>query len=308
MRICSFLPSATEILCALGLQDAVAGVTYECDYPLQVRSKPVVVHTRLNSSDPAEIDRQVNEAASRGESLYRIDVGKLKEIHPDLIITQDLCRVCAASSDDLRTALSVLPPSTRVISLNPHRLSDIWNDILSVGEATGRQAEAASLVEALTRRVHAVQRAVAGVARRPRVLCLEWLNPPFIAGHWVPEMVEAAGGFDVMGCVGEPGFRASWDEILAAAPDIVVVMPCGYDLHRTADEVRGFAFPTGWKDVPAVRRGRVIAVAASSYFSRPGPRVATGVELLARAIHPARAFADVPSDAMANVAEYTPAA
>ncbi len=309
MRICSFLPSATEILCAIGLEDALYGVTYECDYPPQVRRKPAVVYTRLNASaDPAEIDRQVNEAVERGESLYRIDIEKLKQIQPDLIVTQDLCHVCAASSDDLRTALAVLPSSTRVISLNPHRLSDIWNNVVSVGEATGRQAEAAGLAEKLKQGVRKVQQAMSGVTQRPRVLCLEWLDPPFIAGHWVPEMVEVAGGTDVMGRVGEPGFRANWSEILKAAPEVVVVMPCGYDLQRTAEELRSCRFPVGWNQVPAVRSGRLIAVNASSYFSRPGPRVATGVEILARVIHPSRGWGDAPSGAMANVGKYAPAA
>ncbi len=309
MRICSFLPSATEILCAIGLEDAIAGVTYKCDYPPQVRSKPVVVYTRLNPcSDPAEIDRQVNEAVQRGESLYRIDIEKLKEIQPDLIITQDLCHVCAASSDDLRTALALLPSSTRVISLNPHRLSDIWNNIVSVGEATGRQVEAASLAETLKQRVQNIQQVVSGTGYRPRVLCLEWLDPPFIAGHWVPEMVEIAGGIDVMGQVGEPGFRAKWDEIFRATPGIIVVMPCGYDLERTADELRSFPFPEGWNRLPAVISSRVIAVNASSYFSRPGPRIATGVEILARVIHPECVSMDIPSAALENVHKYAPAA
>jgi iron complex transport system substrate-binding protein len=309
MRICSFLPSATEILCALGLQDAICGITYECDYPPEVRSKPVVVYTRLNCSlNPAEIDRQVNEAVWRGESLYRVDVEKLKQIRPELIITQDLCHVCAASPDDLRTALSVLPSSTRLISLNPHRLSDIWNDIVSVGGATGRQAEAESLVGQLKQRVHGVRQVGAGITQPPRVLCLEWLDPPFVAGHWVPEMVQIVGGIDVMGRAGEPGFRTTWEEIFKAAPEVVVVMPCGYDLRRTTSELRSLGLPTGWNKLPAVRAGRIIAVNASSYFSRPGPRVITGLEILAHALHPARMSGAVPSGAMAKVEKYAPAA
>src|SRR5262250_2135030 len=181
MRICSFLPSATEMLCALGLQDAICGITFECDYPPEIRGKPVVVRTRLQPSlNPADIDRQVNEAVQRGESLYRADVEKLKQIEPDLIVTQDLCHVCAASSEDLRTALSVLPSSTRIISLNPHRLSDIWNDIVTVGGATGRQAEAESLVGELMLRVEGVRQVGAMITQPPRVLCLEWLDPPFV--------------------------------------------------------------------------------------------------------------------------------
>jgi len=309
MRICSFLPSATEIVCALGLESELSGVTFECDYPPEVRSKPVVVNTRLKpSTDPAEIDRQVNDAVRGGESLYRVDVAKLREIQPDLIITQDLCHVCAASSDDLAAALAVLPPSTRLTSLSPHRLSDIWESIILIGQATGRQAEAARLVETLEQRVKAVQQATSKIGRRPRVLCLEWLNPPFIAGHWVPEMVEIAGGRDVMGRVGEPGFRAEWQDIFATAPEIVVVMPCGYDLPRTTAELRKFRFPERWHRLPAVVAGRVFAVSANSYFSRPGPRVATGVELLARAIHFQSLPIRIPSSAIVNVDKFAPAA
>jgi iron complex transport system substrate-binding protein len=257
MRICSFLPSATEILCALGLEDAICGITYECDYPPEVRSKPVVVYTRLQTSlDPAEIDRQVNEAVRRGESLYRIDIEKLKQIQPELIVTQDLCRVCAASSDDLAAAISILPTSTRVLSLNPHRLSHIWNDIVSVGKATAGQAEAAGLVGQLKQRLHAVRQVGARITQPPRVLCLEWLDPPFVAGHWVPEMVQIAGGLDVMGRAGEPGFRTTWEEIFKAAPDVLIVMPCGYDLQRTTAELRSLRLPAGWNKLPAVRTGR----------------------------------------------------
>ena len=309
MRICSFLPSATEILCALGLQDAICGITYECDYPPEVRTKPVVVHTRLSPLlNPAEIDRQVNHAVQRGASLYRIDIEKLKLIRPDLLITQDLCHVCAASSDDLAAALSVLPSSARVLSLNPRRLSDIWEDIVSVGRATGRVSEAEKLAEQLKQRVRTVRQVAAGIAQPPRVLCLEWLAPPFVAGHWVPEMVQIAGGIDVMGRVGEPGFRTTWEEIFKTAPDVVVVMPCGYDLQRTAAEVRSIGLPAGWNQLPAVRTGRVIAVDASSYFSRPGPRVATGLEILAHALDPARTPVPIPSDAMMNIGKYPSAA
>jgi iron complex transport system substrate-binding protein len=309
MRICSFLPSATEIVCALGLENDLAGVTHECDHPPEVRTKPVVVYTRLNpSSAPAEIDRQVNEAVRRGESLYRVDVEKLKEIQPDLIITQDLCHVCAASSHDLAAALAVLHSSTRVLSLSPRRLLDIWGNIISVGEATDRQAEAATLIETLKQRVQAARRAVSGIERPLRVLCLEWLDPPFVAGHWVPEMVEIAGGIDVMGREGEPGFRTEWKDIFAAAPEVIVIMPCGYDLERTAAELRKFSFPDGWNQVPAAVNGRVFAVRANSYFSRPGPRIATGVELLARAIHTPRLSVAVPSGAMVKVGRFAFAA
>ena len=299
MRICSFLPSATEIVYALGLGESLSGITYECDYPPEARNKPVVVHTRLpHSGNAAEIDRHVSEFMARGESLYRLDVEALKGIQPDLIITQDLCRVCAASPGDLNQALAVLPGVPRVLSLNPTRLADVWNDIRKVGEVTGRAREAEEVVSDLERRVAAVENAVSAVSLRPRVLCLEWLDPPFVAGHWVPEMVARAGGTDVMGHASEPGFRTSWDKVFAARPQVIVLMPCGYDLKKTVEESKQTQFPAGWKELPAVKEGRVYAVDPSSYFSRPGPRLATGVEILAHLLHPGRVVAVLPRAAV----------
>ncbi|MCI0355247.1 MAG: cobalamin-binding protein [Acidobacteria bacterium] len=286
MKICSFLPSATEIACALGLEEELAGVSYECDYPPQVRGKPVVVHSKVPaSSSAAEIDRHVREFMARGESLYRVDLDELQKIKPDLILTQDLCRVCAASPDDLGPALAVLEPCPTVLSLDPNGLADVWNDIRLVGGATGREKQARQLAEELQGRVRAVEEAVKGHSR-PRVLCLEWLDPPFVAGHWVPEMVSIAGGLDVLGRIGEPSFRATWEQIAEARPDFAVIMPCGYSLEQTASEYRWMDFPAVWNTVPAVRAGRVFAVDPSSYFSRPGPRLADGLELLAHILHP----------------------
>lgn len=290
VRICSFLPSATEILYALGLADSVAGITYECDYPPAARAKPVVVNTRLaHATNPAEIDRQVNEFMARHESLYEVDLEALKNIQPDLIITQDLCHVCAASPGDLASALANLPRAPQVLSLIPNTLADVWNDIRTVGQAAGRGSEAEGLVSELRARVAKVEQAVSGVSARPRVLCLEWLDPPFVAGHWVPDMVARAGGQDVLGKVGEPGYRVPWEKIFAAQPEVIVVMPCGYHLEQTVEEFRSMRFPPSWNDLLGVREGRVFAVDPSSYFSRPGPRLATGVEILGYICHPDRA-------------------
>ncbi len=300
MRICSFLPSATEILYALGLGESVAGITYECDYPAEARQKPVVVNTRLpRTSKPAEIDRLVNESMARHESLYQIEMEALRAIQPELIITQDLCHVCAASPGDLASALSVLPRPPEVLSLNPHTLEDVWNDIRAVGKATGRAPEAERLVKSLEERVARVEQATGAQPRRPRVLCLEWLDPPFIAGHWVPEMVARAGGSGVMGRVGEPGFRTTWDKLLGTEAEIVVLMPCGYHLKEVVEEFKTFRFPAGWDRLPAVQNERVFAVDASSYFSRPGPRLAIGVEALGRLLHPERVRVELPNAAMA---------
>ena len=309
MRICSFLPSATEIVCALGLERELAGVTHECDYPPEVRTKPVVVYSRIKpSSAPAENDHQVNDAVGRGESLYRLDVDKIREIQPDLIITQDLCHVCAASSDDVAAALAVLPSTGRVLSLSPHCLSDICDNIILIGEATSRQTQAAALVAALKKRIQAVKNAISQTQSRPRVLCLEWLEPPFIAGHWVPEMVEIAGGTDVLGRIGEPGFKAGWDEIFRSRPEAIVMMPCGYRMREASDELRRLNFPDLWRKLPAVMNGYVTAVDASSYFSRPGPRIVTGLEILAGIIHPEGASKSIPPDSVGRLRLCPPAA
>jgi iron complex transport system substrate-binding protein len=287
MRICSFLPSSTEIVYALGLEDSLAGVTFECDYPPQSRQKPVVVHTKLpHGLSPEEIDRNVNEFAARGESLYRLDLEKLQAIQPDLIITQDLCHVCAASPHDLGAVLPRLANPPRVLSLRPQCLEDVWHDIVTVGEATGREMEAVRLVAELKGRVTRVRTLAAKSSLpRPRVLCLEWLNPPFIAGHWVPEMVALAGGEDALGKAGVPSYRTNWEQIIASRPDIILFMPCGYSAAQTCNEVKVFRFPEGWQELPAVRDRRVYALDATSYFSRPGPRLADGLEILLRIIH-----------------------
>jgi iron complex transport system substrate-binding protein len=299
MRICSFLPSATEILFALGLGDSVAGVTFECDFPPEARQKPVVVTTRMKQRfGPAAIDQEVSEFMARGESLYQVDEEKLAEIKPDLIITQDLCHVCAASPGDLASALTKLSPAPRVMTLSPHSLSDVWSDILAVGEATERTSEAHRLMAEIEQRISRIEKAAGSAGARPRVLCLEWLDPPFIAGHWVPEMARLAGGEDVLGKVGEPGFKSSWEAITAAKPEVFVVMPCGYHLEEVVREFRGLHFPPTLYDVPAFETGRIYAVDASSHFSRPGPRLAAGVEVLAQILHPDRISISFPQPAM----------
>jgi iron complex transport system substrate-binding protein len=281
MRICSFLPSATEILFALGLGDSVMGVTFECDHPPEARGKPVVVCSNLAQGlSEREIDRQVKMISGAGQSLYRLDVAKLREIGPDLIVTQDLCHVCAASPADLGAVLAQLPAVPEVIALSPRTLADVWGDILRVGQATGREREASRIVRGIEDRIRAIQE-----ARRegdpPRVLCLEWLDPPFVAGHWVPEMVALAGGIDVLGRAGEPGYEVDWPAAIASAPEVVLVMPCGYHKPEVEEELRKILFPARWQSMPAVRNGRVFAVDASAYFSRPGPRLVEGIAVMA---------------------------
>jgi iron complex transport system substrate-binding protein len=291
MRIVSLLPSSTEILYALGLGDSVVGITHECDYPPEARTKRVVVRSRLpHTADPAEIDRLVREFTDRGESIYAVDADALRELYPDLIVTQDLCHVCAASPDDLASALSVLPRTPRVLTLNPHTLGDVWDDVRKVGAATGRESPAEALAIQLDEKVAAVKRAVSDLlqngAPRPRVLFLEWLDPPFCSGHWVPEMISIAGGIDVLGKVGVPSPTVTWDQISSAKPEVILIGPCGYNLERAADEFSRLALPDAWHQLPAVQQGRVFITYANSYFSRPGPRLADGVAMVASALHP----------------------
>jgi iron complex transport system substrate-binding protein len=286
VRICSLLPSATEILYALGLGDAVVGVTHECDYPPEAAKKPPLIRPRVDpQAPPAAINQDVMELASRGESIYAVDAELLATLAPDLIIAQDLCHVCAASPEDLATALTRFSKRPKILSLTPHSLADVWEDIRRIGEATGRRRDAQGLAITLAQRVAAIEMKVAAAAR-PRVLCLEWMDPFYIAGHWVPEMVVKAGGDDVLGRAGEPSFRATAEQIAETAAEIIVVMPCGYSSRRAIDEFDFQELSASWKNLPAICDKRVFGVDANSYFSRPGPRLADGVELLAHLFHP----------------------
>jgi iron complex transport system substrate-binding protein len=296
VQICSLLPSATEILFALGLGDSVVGVTHECDFPPEAAKKPPLIRPRVDPQAlPAVIDRQVTELVSRGESIYSVDAELLASLAPDLIITQDLCDVCAASPDDLATALSRFSKRPKILSLTPHSLADVWDDIRKIGEATGKRRDAQGLAITLQQKVAAIEMRVANTPR-PRVLCLEWMEPFYIAGHWVPEMVVKAGGEDVLGGAGEPSFRATAEQIAETAAEIILVMPCGYNSRRAAAEFSFKDLPSSWDRLPAIRDQRVFAVDANSYFSRPGPRLSDGVELLAHLFHPQIVPQNVPSE------------
>ena len=287
MRICSLLPSATEIAYAIGLGDSIIGVSHECDYPADAATKPSVLRTRIDpQAPPAEIDRQVSEIIRRGESIYAVDAEMLRALAPDLILTQDLCHVCAASPDDLATALTRMARPPRVLSLTPRSLREVWDDVRKVGEATGRQVEAETLARALNERVQKIASVAARLSSRPRVLCLEWLAPYYVGGHWVPEMVSCAGGEDVLGRAHQPSYQVTAEQIRQSRADVIVVMPCGYNLQRAAAECDARRFTESWRDLPAIRCNRVFAVDANAYFSRPGPRLADGVALLAHLIHP----------------------
>jgi iron complex transport system substrate-binding protein len=279
MQICSFLPSATEILYALGLGNSVAGVTFECDFPPEAAKKTVVVNTNLaHDLTAAEIDHDVNEYSSHGESLYRVDIQKLEAIKPDLIVTQELCDVCAISTSYVAKAVHQLSSRPQVLSLTPHTLEDVLKDVLRVGEATARDVEARELVSSLRERIAKVGEMTK--IQRPTVVCLEWLSPPFNGGHWIPEMIDLAGGVDPLGRLGKDSYRMEWDQVLRVDPDVVLVMPCGHNLERSVEEYHATQFPEAWKQVKAVRKGRIYAVNASAYFSRPGPRLVTGLEIM----------------------------
>jgi iron complex transport system substrate-binding protein len=299
MRIVSLLPSATEMLFALGLDREIVGVSHECDFPPQAKTKPVVIHSRLpHDVSPAEIDRLVSEYVHRGESLYAVDAEVLEALAPDLIITQDVCHVCAASPDDLVTALARFDRRPEVLCLNPQDLVDVWRDILWVGEESCRGPQAEMLLEKIGARLGVLEQQLPQSADRPRVAFLEWLQPFYVGGHWVPEMIQVAGGEDVLGKVRTPSFRVPLQDIVEAEPEVLLIAPCGYSAQQARTEYLSLELPEQWNAMPAVRNGRVYALEASSYFSRPGPRLVTGIETLAKLLHPA---IEVPSKAEAAV-------
>ena len=280
VRIASLVPSATETLFALGLGDSVVAVTHECDYPPGVEQLPHLTRSVIGDGlSAAEIDAAVRERTGRGEALYELDDELLEELYVDLIVTQAVCEVCAVSFEDVRAVAAKLPTEPEVISLDPSTFGEVLADIPRLAEAAGAAEAGERLAEEAAERVEEVELAIAGDPR-PRVAALEWLDPVYVGGHWVPQMIELAGGDDVLGLPGERSRTADWAEVEAARPEIVVSMPCGYYAERAAAETmlqRERLAPLG---------ARVVAVDAAAYFSRPGPRLVDGVELLANIFHP----------------------
>jgi len=290
MRIVSFLPSATEMVYALGLGDQLVGITHECDYPLEAKSKPVVVRSAIGTKGltSQQIDETVSRMLKAGQSLYTVDETLLKELAPDLILTQDLCQVCAPSGNEIKRVLQFLQRSPQIVYLTPTSLEEIFDNLRQVGEATGRTAEAEGLVRRLWKRVEAVADRARPLSLRPRVFCMEWLSPPYNAGHWMPELVELAGGVDGLARKRKDSVRIAWEQILEYAPEVLVLSPCGFHLEEVLRQAHLLTTYPEWEKIPAVERRHVYAVDASSYFARPGPRVVDGIELLAHLIHPDR--------------------
>ena len=288
MRICSLLPGATEIAFALGLGDNVVGVTHECDYPAEARQKPIVVRSLIDSNrmTSLEIDCWVSERLRSNKGLYIIDEERLRAAAPEVILTQGLCDVCAIDYDEVVVASESLPNKPKIVSLTPNCLTDVLDDVARVGEATGQRPKAETLVQALEQRISSVRERAAISSAHPPTACLEWFNPIYAAGHWIPEMIEIAGAEDVLGRRGEPSKKVEWQRIRESAPEIIVLMPCGFDIQRTLQEAVVLEQNAGWHELPAVKAGRVYAVNAHAFFSRPGPRLVDGLEILAHISHP----------------------
>jgi iron complex transport system substrate-binding protein len=288
MKIVSLLPGATEIVCALGLGDSLVAVTHECDYPAVVRTKPLITRSTIsNAMSSAEIDAAVRGQISAGKSLYTVDRDLFRALQPDVVLTQRLCRVCAVDYDDvLAAARTLTPPGPQLVSLEPNTLADVLDTIHTVAEAVDETEKADALCRELRTRIEAVRTVTSQTAYRPRVAFLEWLDPLFGGGHWTLEIIEIAGGTDGLGHKHRASTLVDWTEVVAYAPEVLIVAPCGFPVERAWEEMPSLAARPGFSDLPAVQAGRVFVVNGSDYFSRPGPRLVDGLELLAALLHP----------------------
>jgi iron complex transport system substrate-binding protein len=298
MRIVSLLPSATEIVCALGLRDELVGVTHECDWPPEVVGLPIMTRNALDlgGASSREIHRRVGDAVHGGSAIYALDEDALELADADLILTQELCTVCAVGYREVSDAVRTLELDTTVISLEPTSVEGILNTIATVGAMTDAEDAAVELVERLRGRLGAIESKAQERRERgfvgPRVVGLEWLDPPFAVGHWVPDQIRRAGGWDLLGQDGNPARPTTWDAVAEVDPDLLLLMPCGYHLAETVADWAATPRPDWLDDLSAIRRGHLIALDGSSYFSRPGPRVVDGIEMLAEIFDP-EAFRDL---------------
>ncbi|OLE70614.1 hypothetical protein AUF78_05685 [archaeon 13_1_20CM_2_51_12] len=285
MRICSLLPSATEIAFALGLGTQVVAVSHECDYPPEASNRPVLtksaIHRKIHRS--LEVDREVEQ---RGGDIYEIDEKLLEKLKPDLILTQELCHVCAVSYTKVKEAARILDADTKIVSLEPTNFEEIVDNILLIGRMTSRLGEAEKLAAQMLQRRNRVREKTRSLQDKPQVFFMEWLQPPWAGGHWIPQMVDYAGGVDGLGRLGKPSHRIDWTEVVKYQPEIIVLSPCGFDTNQVMEEAHVLASYEGWKKTPAFKSSRIYAVNASAYFSRSGPRVVDGLEILAHIIHP----------------------
>lgn len=288
-RIITTLPSATEIVALLGLQNHLVGITHECDYPPEVKSKPVVMRSVFDSTKMTsrEIDDVVLDRVTAGKSVYEIDESLLKSLSPDLIITQELCEVCATPLREVSKTIAHLDPQPRILSLTPHNLEEVIDDVLRVGRATGVESRAQNVVSQLRDRVRKVRQTVDNSrVTRPSVFCMEWMDPVYCSGHWMPELVDYAGGHEVLGRSSEPSTVVEWEEVLKANPDVIFLTVCGYDVRRTLSEILTLESKPGWNDLSAVKSGNVVILDSPSYYSRSGPRLVDGLEIMAYLLHP----------------------
>ncbi len=290
MRICSLIPGATEVITALGLEDQLVGVSHECDFPPSVRQIPVMIEplVKTEHTTSSNIDQRVNELVTTGHQLYQLREEAFQQARPDLILTQDLCHVCSVTPDQLTKAMHSLQHPPAMLILSPTTLQDVIHDIERIAGAVGSVSKGETLAANLRDRLDRVRLRLKKEVVRPRVVCLEWLDPLYVAGHWVPEMVDLAGGHNVLGSKDNPSYQTTWDDVVAAQPDVLIVMPCGYSVDRTLNELRQVGpVQTAWQRAQRFRSDMYI-VDAGSYFSRPGPRLVDGVELLAAILHPDR--------------------
>ncbi len=288
-RIVSLLPSTTEIACALGARDALVGRSHECDYPPGVEALPACTRPKFDDGTSREIDDRVKDLVRRGLSVYDVDAERLRKLAPTLILTQEQCEVCAASPKDIEAALGDwIGVQPAVVSLEPATLGDVWGDVARVGEALGLSERARALAADLAGRVSEVGESTGDIPDRPSVACIEWLDPPMAAGNWMPELVRLAGGRDLFGEDGAHSKWLEWEEIRAADPEILVLLPCGFDIARTRVELPALLSRPGWNQLQAVRRGRVHLTDGNAYFNRPGPRLVESLEILAEIFHPER--------------------
>jgi iron complex transport system substrate-binding protein len=303
LRLISFLPAATEMAFALGLGDQLVGVSHECDFPPAAKKKPVVVKAALplETMSLREIDVTVAQRIGSGQSLYEVDERLLARLAPTHILTQELCHVCAPSGNEITRALAALLVKPEILWFTPHGIEEIFGNLLDLGAATGTTARAEEIITASRARLQKIAGLAKKAAHRPRVFCLEWIDPYYCCGHWVPEMVKLAGGDDGLGRKGKDSVRTPWEKIATWSPEVLIVSPCGFDTEKAIAQAEQLLQQPGWSELPAVRAGRVFAVDANAYFARPGPRVVDGVELLAHLIHPETFEWNGPPDAFQKI-------